>query len=199
MIMRLNTFVSDRILFQAIFWGKIAFVKAWKEIQVTNLLIWSDNSAAVFDLRRLIAIGTFAPAAKEIYHICQYSCMKITVLHVPGNINIITDALSRFCRSRDYHLHSIYLDQIRMIWNIQPTLYLFASSITKLLLRCVTANIEDLQAQWVDSFSYTWNNIILLINPQVPTLSRIVSYLNIKINTAIEIALWGLGLPWFSR
>ncbi|KAA6387665.1 MAG: hypothetical protein EZS28_016808 [Streblomastix strix] len=36
----------------------------------------------VFDLRRLIAIGTFAPAAKEIYHICQYSCMKITILQI---------------------------------------------------------------------------------------------------------------------
>ncbi|KAA6370184.1 MAG: hypothetical protein EZS28_034288, partial [Streblomastix strix] len=44
---------SNRKELQAIHLGIIAFAKVCKELQVTNLLIRSDNSTAVFDLRRL--------------------------------------------------------------------------------------------------------------------------------------------------
>ncbi|KAA6345852.1 MAG: hypothetical protein EZS28_052133 [Streblomastix strix] len=46
-------------------------------MQITNLLIRSDNSAAAFDVRRLIAKDTVAPAAKEICHICQQCSQQI--------------------------------------------------------------------------------------------------------------------------
>ncbi|KAA6310385.1 MAG: hypothetical protein EZS28_056320 [Streblomastix strix] len=59
--------------------------------------------------------------------LCKHLNMKIITQLVPAQQNIIADALSRLCRSGDYHLHPSYLDQIRMIWNIQPTLDLFAS------------------------------------------------------------------------
>ncbi|KAA6359617.1 MAG: hypothetical protein EZS28_044855, partial [Streblomastix strix] len=146
---------SNRKELQAIHLEIIAFVRICKELQITNLLIRSDNSIAVFDLRRMRLTNTLAPAVKEIYLIWQYLNIKIITQHVPGKINIIADALSRLCRSGDYHLHPAYLDQIRMIWNIQPTPDLFASSTTKLLLRYVTAHIRDQQAQWIDTFSNT--------------------------------------------
>ncbi|KAA6380987.1 MAG: hypothetical protein EZS28_023487 [Streblomastix strix] len=124
--------------------------------------------------------------------------MKIITLHVPGKMNIIADALSRQCRSGDYHLHPSYLDQIRMIWNIQPTLDLFASSTTKLLPRYVTANIRDQQAQWIDALSNTWTNEILLMHSQIPILSRVIQYLNNEATLAIVIAPWWPGQSWFT-
>ncbi|KAA6404125.1 MAG: hypothetical protein EZS28_000353 [Streblomastix strix] len=60
-----------------------------KELQITTLLIRSDNSTAVFDLRRLRAAETLAPAVKEIYLTCQHLNMKIITQHALGKINII--------------------------------------------------------------------------------------------------------------
>ncbi|KAA6365725.1 MAG: hypothetical protein EZS28_038749 [Streblomastix strix] len=189
---------SSRKELQAIHLGIIAFARVCKELQITNLLIRSDNSIAVFDFKRLRAIDTLAPAVKDIYLTCQQLNIKIITKHVPGKINIIADALSRLCRSGDYHLHPSYLDQIRMIWNIQPTLDLFASSTTKLLPRQVTANIKDQQAQWTDAFSNTWTNEILLVYLPIPILSRDISYLNNEATLAIVIAPWWPGQLWFT-
>ncbi|KAA6380346.1 MAG: putative Transposon Ty3-I Gag-Pol polyprotein [Streblomastix strix] len=189
---------SNRKELQAIHLGIIAFARVCKELQITNLLIRSDNSKAVFDLRRLRATDTLAQAVKEIYLTCQHLNIKIITQHVPGKMNMIADALSRLCRSGDYHLHPSYLDQIRMIWNIKPTLDLLASSTTKLLPRYVTANIRDQQAQWIDAFSNTWTNEILLVHPPIPILSRVISYLNNETTLAIVIAPWWPGQPWFT-
>ncbi|KAA6376895.1 MAG: hypothetical protein EZS28_027580 [Streblomastix strix] len=84
-----------------------------------------------------------------------------------------------------------------MIWNIQPTLDLLATSTTKLLQRYGTTNIKDKQAQQIDTFSNSWTNEILLVHPQIPIFSRQISYLNKKIILAIVIAPWWLGQPWF--
>ncbi|KAA6364063.1 MAG: putative Transposon Ty3-I Gag-Pol polyprotein, partial [Streblomastix strix] len=189
---------SNRKELQAIHLGIIAFARVCKELQITNLLIRSDNSTAVLDFRRLRATDTLAPAVKEICLTCQHLNIKIITQHLPGKMNIIADALSRLCRSGDFHLHPSYLDQIRMIWNIQPTLDLFASSTTKLLPRYVTANIRDQQAQQIDAFSNTWTNEILLVHPPIPILSRAISYLNNEATLAIVIAPWWPGQPWFT-
>ncbi|KAA6375322.1 MAG: hypothetical protein EZS28_029152 [Streblomastix strix] len=124
--------------------------------------------------------------------------MKIITQHILGKINIRTDALSRLFRLGDSHLHPPYLDQIRMIWNIQPTLDLFASSTTKLLPRYVTSNIRDQQAQWIDAFSNTWANEIQLVHAPIPILSSVISYLNIVATLAIVIAPWWPGQPLFT-
>ncbi|KAA6403574.1 MAG: hypothetical protein EZS28_000910 [Streblomastix strix] len=42
--------ISNRKELQAIHLGIITFAKICKELQITNLLIWSDNSTAAFDL-----------------------------------------------------------------------------------------------------------------------------------------------------
>ncbi|KAA6398972.1 MAG: putative Transposon Ty3-I Gag-Pol polyprotein [Streblomastix strix] len=181
---------SNRKELQAIHLGIIAFARVCKELQITNLLIRSDNSTAVFDLRRLRATDTLAPAVKDIYLTCQHLNIKIITQHVPGKINIIADALSSLCRSGDYHLHPSYLDQIKILKNIQPTLDLFSSSTTKLLLRYMSANIRDQQAQWIDAFSNTWTNEILLVHPPIQILSRVISYLNNEATLAIVIAPW---------
>ncbi|KAA6386936.1 MAG: putative Transposon Ty3-I Gag-Pol polyprotein [Streblomastix strix] len=182
----------------AIHLGIIAFARVCKELQITNLLIRSDNSTAVFDLRRLRATDTLAPAVKEIYLTCQHLNIKIITQHVQGKIYIIADALSILCRSGYYHLHPSYLHQIRMIRRIQPTLDLFTSTTTKLLPHYVTINIRDQQAQQIDAFSNTWTNEISLVNPPVSILSRVISYLNYKSTLAIVIAPWWPGQPWFT-
>ncbi|KAA6355924.1 MAG: hypothetical protein EZS28_048549, partial [Streblomastix strix] len=132
---------------QTIYLGIIAFTGVCKELQITNLLIRSNNSTAVFDLRKLRTTDTLAPAVKEIYLTCQHLNIKIIIQHVRGKINIIADALSRLFRSGDNHIQTFYLDQIRKILKIQLTLDLFALSTTKLLPRSVTANIMDQQVQ----------------------------------------------------
>ncbi|KAA6368642.1 MAG: hypothetical protein EZS28_035830 [Streblomastix strix] len=187
--------ILERKELRAIQLGIIAFARVCKELHITNLLIRSDNSTAVFDLRRLRATDTLAPAVKENYLTCQHLNIRRITQHVQGKINIIADALSRLCRSGDYHFHPFYLDQIRMIWNIQPTLDLFASSTTKLLSRYVTTNAKDLQAQWIEAFSNTWINEILLVRPPIPMLSREVSYINNDVILAIVVALWWPGQP----
>ncbi|KAA6382774.1 MAG: putative Transposon Ty3-I Gag-Pol polyprotein [Streblomastix strix] len=186
---------NNRKELQAIHLGIIALARVCKELQITKFLFRSDNSTAVLDFRRLRAADTLVPAVKEISLTCQQLNIKIKTKHVPGKINIIADALSRLYRSGDFHLHPSYLDQIRMIWNIQPTLDLFTSSTTKLLLRNETANIKDQQAQWIDTFSNSRTNEILLVYPPNPILSRVISYFNNEATLAIVIAPWWPGQP----
>ncbi|KAA6395775.1 MAG: hypothetical protein EZS28_008695 [Streblomastix strix] len=183
---------------QAIHLGIIAFARVCKELQITNLQIRSDNSIAVFDLKKLRATDTLAPAVKEIYLTCQHLNMKIITQYVPGKINIIADAQSRLFRSGDYNLQTYYLNQIGMIWNIQLTLDLFASSTTKLLPRYLTANIRDQYAQWIDAFSNIWTNEILLVHSPIPIMSRLISYLNNDATLTFEIGPWWSGQQWIT-
>ncbi|KAA6401267.1 MAG: putative Transposon Ty3-I Gag-Pol polyprotein [Streblomastix strix] len=183
---------------QAIHLEIIAFARICKELQIINLLIRSDNSTAVFDLRRLRATDTLTPAVKDIYFTCQHLNMKIISQHVSGKKNIIADALSRLYRLGDYHFRPLYLDQIIMILNILPTLDLFASSTTKLLQHYVTANIGDQNAQWIDAFSNTWTNKILLVHTPIPIFSKVISYLNNEATLAMIIAPLWPGKPWFT-
>ncbi|KAA6354560.1 MAG: hypothetical protein EZS28_049913, partial [Streblomastix strix] len=46
----------------AIHIGILAFTRVCKKLQITNLLVKSDNSTTIFDLRRLRAKETLAPA-----------------------------------------------------------------------------------------------------------------------------------------
>ncbi|KAA6397893.1 MAG: hypothetical protein EZS28_006580 [Streblomastix strix] len=62
-----------------------------QEIQITNLLIRSDNSIVIFIQRGLRATDTLAPAVKDIYLNCQHLSMKIKIQHVPVKINITAD------------------------------------------------------------------------------------------------------------
>ncbi|KAA6393702.1 MAG: hypothetical protein EZS28_010776 [Streblomastix strix] len=97
---------------QTIHLGIVAFSKVCREQQIINLLIWPDNSTAIFDLRRLRATDTLTPAVKEICRAYQHLNMKILTKYFPGKNNIIVDALSRLCRQGDYQLHQMNLDQM---------------------------------------------------------------------------------------
>ncbi|KAA6365174.1 MAG: hypothetical protein EZS28_039301, partial [Streblomastix strix] len=68
---------SNRKELQAIHLEIITFAIVCKELQKTNLLIRQDNFTAVFDLMRLRATDTLAPAVKEIFLTCQHLNMKI--------------------------------------------------------------------------------------------------------------------------
>ncbi|KAA6365437.1 MAG: hypothetical protein EZS28_039037 [Streblomastix strix] len=146
-----------------------------------------------------MATDTLTPAVKETYLTCQHLNIKIIIQHVPGKINIIADALCRLCRQRDFHVYPFYLDQIKMIQNIQITLDLFASSTTKLLPLYVQANIRDQQTQWIDAFSYTWTNQILLVHPPIPMLFRVISYLDNEATLVIIMAPWWQSQPKFTN
>ena len=70
-------------------------------IQRQSLLIATDNTTVVAYLQNQGGTHSFSPyfLCREIILLCNSLQTVLTVRHVPGNQNLIADALSRFCSS----------------------------------------------------------------------------------------------------
>jgi hypothetical protein len=92
---------------------------------------------------------------REIILLCDGLQTVLTVRHVPGNLNLIADALSRFRVpvNTNWELHPVIFQAITLIWD-RPLIDLFATSLN---YKLETFN----QKAWaVDAMTMTINYVI---------------------------------------
>jgi hypothetical protein len=106
--------------------------------------------------------------------VCCYANLQtvLTVRHVPGNQNLIADALSRFPVpvNTEWKLHPVIFQAIALIWD-RPLIDLFATSLNYKLETFVYP-IPDQKAWAVDAMTISWKGMFNYIFPPFRLLHR---------------------------
>jgi hypothetical protein len=111
---------------------------------------------------------------REMMLLCDSLQTVLTVRHVPGNQNLIADALSRFRVpvNTEWELHPVIFQAITLIWD-RPLIDLFATSLNYKLETCVSP-IPDKKAWAVDAMTISWKRMFNYIFPPFRFLHRIL-------------------------
>ncbi|KAA6371077.1 MAG: hypothetical protein EZS28_033399 [Streblomastix strix] len=80
---------------KAITQGLQSFAKTLKNLRIQSPAIRSDNSTAVFDIRKWRASTSLIKEIKQIHQTIEKLGIQIQITHLPGVKNEIADALSR--------------------------------------------------------------------------------------------------------
>ena len=124
-------------------------------IQKQSLLIATDNTTVVAYLQNQGGTHSFSLYLlyREMLLLCDSLQTVLTVRRVPGNQNIIADALSRFRVpvNTEWELHPVIFQAITLIWD-HPLIDLFATSLNYKLETFVSP-IPDQKAWAVDAMT----------------------------------------------
>ncbi|KAA6360278.1 MAG: hypothetical protein EZS28_044197, partial [Streblomastix strix] len=79
---------------KAITQGLRSFSKTLKNLRIQSLAIKSDNSTAVFDIRKWRASISLIKEIKQVHYTLEKLGIQIQITHLPGVRNEIADELS---------------------------------------------------------------------------------------------------------
>ncbi len=98
----------------------------------------------------------------------------ISASHIPGKLNVEADEESRRSETRtEWKLHKDYFDQVLQYFLFQPEVDLFASRINTQLARFF-AYRPDPEAEVIDAFSVSWENIKFYAFPPFNCIDRVL-------------------------
>ncbi|KAA6399441.1 MAG: hypothetical protein EZS28_005039 [Streblomastix strix] len=120
---------------KAITQGLRSFAKTLKNSRVQSLAIRSDNSTAVFNIRKWRETSTMIKEIKQVNQSIEKQGIQIQITHLPGVKNEIADALSRLLRAGDYKLTKNIFQQTRFPMNLNQAIDLFSQHFNNLLPR----------------------------------------------------------------
>jgi ribonuclease HI len=138
----------------------------------TSLRIQSDNTSAVWNIRRWKGKGRRGAVLRRLRRLADEKQLTIQVQHLPGATNGEADSLSRMGGSSEYCMTTATLERIRSAWNLPMTLDAFASRETHLLERYATRNPGDSEATAIDGLRMTWSNEIVLAHPPLRMIQQ---------------------------
>ncbi|KAA6367210.1 MAG: hypothetical protein EZS28_037265 [Streblomastix strix] len=101
------------------------FTKILKNSRIQSLAIRSDNSTAVFDIRKWRASILLIKEIKQVHQAIEKLGIQIQITHLLEVKNEIADALSRLLRAGDYKLKEKIFQQTCLQMNFNPTIDLF--------------------------------------------------------------------------
>ena len=145
-------------------------------IQRQSLLIATDNTIVVVYLQNQGGTHSFSLylLCREIMLLCDTLQTVLTVRHVPGNQNLIADALSRFHVpvNTEWELHPVNFQAITLIWD-RFLIELFATSLNY-TLETFVSSVPDQKAWAVDAMTISWKPMFNYIFPPFRLLHRIL-------------------------
>ena len=168
-------------------------------IQGQPLLVATDNTTVVAYLQN--QGGTHSHSlyllCREILLFCSKLKILLSVRHVPGNQNLVADALSRSLVpvNTEWELHPVIFHQITLQWD-RPLIDLFATSLNHKLETYVSP-IPDPKAWAVDAMSLSWKGMFSYIFPPFHLLPRILSKIRKDFCRTILIAPVWPRQSWF--
>ncbi|KAA6310565.1 MAG: hypothetical protein EZS28_056291, partial [Streblomastix strix] len=124
---------SSKREIKAITQGLRSFAKILKNSRAQSLAIRSENSTAVFDIRKQRISISLIRKIKQVHQTIEKLGIQTQITHLPGVKNEITDALSRLSRAGDYKLKEKIFQQICLRMNLNPTIDLFSQYFNNLL------------------------------------------------------------------
>jgi hypothetical protein len=136
----------------------------------STLELRSDNTAAVFSLRRWRGTQTRVPVLREIANLLRRHHCSMRASYIPGAGNGTADTLSRMGDSAEYYVTTASLMRACTgLGQLELTLDAFASQETRHLQRYCTLDRHDKSAWAVDGLTVDWSAEAMLLHPP-PTL-----------------------------
>ncbi|XP_048756253.1 uncharacterized protein LOC125667016 [Ostrea edulis] len=168
-------------------------------VQGQSLMIATDNTTVVAYLQN--QGGTHSQSlyllCKEIMLFCRSLGIRLSVRHVPGNLNLVADALSRSLHpvNTEWELHPAVFQEICLKWD-RPHIDLFATHLNCKLPTFVSP-IPDNKALAVDAMSFDWKGMFSYMFPPFRLLPKILHKIRVEICKTILIAPAWPKQSWF--
>ncbi|KAA6367497.1 MAG: hypothetical protein EZS28_036975, partial [Streblomastix strix] len=174
-----------------------SFAKTLKNSRVQSLAIRSDNSTAVFDIRKWRTSTSLIKEIKQVHQTIEKLRIQIQITHLPGVRNEIADALSRLSKAGDYKLKEKIFRQTCLQMNLNPTIDLFSQHFNNLLPRFMST-IRGLGEVVIDAFNQTWKKELQWIHPHISLLPAVLKKIKKKQIEAMIIAPLWPGQIWYT-
>ena len=142
-----------------------------KQLKQKIVLVSSDNSTVVSYISKEGGTHSFEMCAL-MWRILAWSNAReihIRARHIPGNLNVIADSLSRRDRAiqTEWSLHPLVFRQICQVWH-KPMVDLFATSLNAKLPTYVSP-VPDDKAWQIDASNISWEGLDAYANVQWPS------------------------------
>jgi hypothetical protein len=138
----------------------------------SSLMIRSDNTAAVFGIRRWRGEAKRVPLLRKIGNMGRQVEATIQATYLPGAQNGAADSLSRMGSAGEYYMTTVTIQKLVSKWNIYPTLDVFASETTARVHRYCTKDPNDERAVAVDGLNADWTEEVVLLHPPPALILR---------------------------
>ncbi|KAA6365984.1 MAG: putative Transposon Tf2-6 polyprotein [Streblomastix strix] len=173
-----------------------SFAKTLKNLRIQSLAIGSDNSTAVFDIRKWRASTSLKKEIKQVHQTIEKLGIQIQITHLSGVKNEIANALSRLSRAGDYKQKEKIFKQTCLQMNLNPTIDLFSQHFNNLLPRFMST-IRGQGEIAIDALNQTWKMELPWIHPPIPLLPAVLKKIREEQIEAIIIAPLWPGQIWY--
>jgi hypothetical protein len=155
-----------------------AFYPKLLEQNCRSIEIFSDNSAAVYNINRKAAHRNLATSLRRLLLYVESLHISIHASHIPGEINRTADKLSRLETSGDYSIDPVVLDKALQKVRFSPDVDLFASKQNKHLhYYCSIRPPKDphIHGYLGNALRISWQHFTPLIHPPIPLIQRVLN------------------------
>ena len=170
-----------------------------RTIRKKIVLVSSDNSTVVSYINKEGGTHSFEMCAL-MWRILAWSNAReihIRARHIPGNLNVIADSLSRRDKAiqSEWSLHPQVFQEICQVWH-KPMVDLFATSLNAKLPTYVSP-VPDDKAWQIDALNISWEALDAYAFCPVAILPQLVQKMITYRCRVIVIAPGWPGMPWF--
>ena len=175
-------------------------LKEFQDLCSNNIvLVATDNTTVVAYINKEEGMksGSLCALLWRILSWCTRKQVTLKARHIPGQLNVIADKLSRLGQTiqTEWFLHPEVSKAICSRWH-QPQVDLFATRFNNTLPQIVSP-VPDPQAWAVDALSLSWENLDPYAFPPAAIMGKVVEKLqDYPCNRIILIALGWPNMPW---
>ena len=168
-----------------------------KQLRHRIVLVASDKSTVVYYLNKEGGTHSFQMFAL-IWKIMAWSNareIQVRARHIPGNLNVIADSLSRGDKAKqtEWSLHSLVFKEICQVWQ-RPVLALFATTLN-VKLPTYMSPVPDDKAWQIDVLNISWEALDAYAFCPVAILPQLVQKMVTHRCRVIVIAPGWPGIP----
>jgi ribonuclease HI len=157
----------------------------------SGVKIRSDNTAAVYALKRWRANERRVPTMREISNLVRAKECSLYPSYLPGIDNGAADKLSRMGVSAEYCMTTMTLRKVQKMIDVQLTLDVFANEATAQLPRYCTLKRSDERAVAVDGLNVDWRReVVLLHSPPSLILQTIQKAIRERVKGVLLVPSW---------
>ncbi|KAA6383269.1 MAG: hypothetical protein EZS28_021204 [Streblomastix strix] len=183
---------------KAITEGLLSFAKVLKSLRIQSLTIRSNNSTAVFDIRKWRASTSLINEIKQVHQTIEKLGIQIQITHLPGVKNEIADELCGLSRIGDQELKEKIFQQTSIQMNLNLIIDLFSQHFNNLLPRFMQTvrghgQIAINALNQVRMKEFPW------IYPPIPLYPTVLKKIREQHIEAIIIAPLWLGQIWYTE
>ena len=145
-------------------------------LHLKPLVLATDNTTVVAYLKNQGGTHCFSLYAlcREIFLLCSELQIQLVVRHIPGQLNVLADTLSRSLApvNTEWELLQVMFNAISLLWG-RHHMDLFATSLNHKLYTFVSP-VPDPLAYAVDAMSISWKGMFAYAFPSFRFLSQVL-------------------------